>query len=119
MFQRALICLFAATLVTGCAVKEENWKAESASASCKFSKRCATASFWADHDNVGECIDASMLIMDENDEYYSTCTFVQENAERCLDALNASCKDAGANYETMFEPCLTVYDCGGDGTDAR
>lgn len=118
MFQRLCLPALVIGLLVGCGVSEEQWVDDSAKASCKFSKRCDTATFWASYDSVDACTDETVDLLHENDEYYSTCTFDSDSAKQCLKALNSSCKSAGSEYEERFAPCLTVYDCGGDATDA-
>ncbi|NCG20745.1 MAG: hypothetical protein GWP91_17185 [Rhodobacterales bacterium] len=117
MFQRLCLPALVIALLVGCGVSEDNWIEDSAKSSCKFTKRCDTATFWATHDDVDACIDSTITLLHENDEYYSTCIYDSDSAKQCLKALDASCKSAGADYEELFAPCLTVYDCGGDGAD--
>lgn len=45
--------------------------------------------------------------------YYEECSFSEDKARECLEAMEAaSCAEYYADQETIFAPCVEVWDCG-------
>ena len=51
-------------LLAGCGVSEENWSKKSAKASCDFSKRCLTTTFYATYVDMDDCRDQTEAGLD-------------------------------------------------------
>ena len=113
---RKMLPLFA--LLGGCSVNEDSWPNKYAHATCDFAKRCSSAYFFYEYDNVNDCVDE---YKDYWEEYgasrYADCNFDQGKAKDCLNSLDRSCKAAGSDYDDLFDDCYDVWDCG-DGYSA-
>lgn len=49
---------------------------------------------------------------EDSEDYYDGCDFDKDKAQDCLNALSTStCKEAGDDYEDLFEDCGEVWDC--------
>ncbi len=104
-----------AVLVTGCGPTEENWGDKFADAQCSFARRCDAANFWYTWDDVETCETAASDLYASAD--LSGCTFDDEAARQCLQALNQDCKEVGREYDGLVAPCLLVWACGADSAD--
>lgn len=115
----ALVSLALAALTACGGVKEDTWSKKGAKATCDFSKKCATANFYATYDDMGACIDENELALDNEAAQKSGegCTFDDDQAKECLKALGTGCKTAGEEAETLFDPCLRVWNCGASPVD--
>lgn len=99
-------------LAVGCGrVTEDNWSETVSDSYCTFQKRCNAAEFFSNFDDVQTCSDANLDMLAELDSYYDACLFDKKQARQCLKALDSRCKEAGANFEELFQPCYEVWDC--------
>lgn len=112
---RHLLALWGLSALAGCGVDAESWPTEAARSTCRFSLRCAAANFYYTYDNLGDCREQNEEVLSDEAEAAEeeSCTFDDEQARECLRALDQSCRDVGADFETVFEPCQQVWDCGG------
>ncbi len=92
-------------------VKEENWPEKAADVSCHFAKRCDTANFWAQFDDVEHCIAETKDLLEDEADLYDGCTFDSKNAGDCLSAMRSNCKEAGQSYDALFAACYDVWVC--------
>ncbi|MEN0060881.1 MAG: hypothetical protein AAGA48_01965 [Myxococcota bacterium] len=99
-------------LVVGCGrLDGESWPAQAADATCDFSRSCAEANFFTQYDNINDCrADNEASLQAEADDN-ADCEFNQTAARACIDALKGSCRTAGEEAKTLFEPCQIVWDC--------
>ena len=119
MFWRlGAITVMVGVLVACGGVKQEDWNEASAEASCKYSKRCSTANFYYNFEDVDACVSNTVTMLNELDDYYTDCLFDDDAAKKCLKALDASCKSTGQNYDDVRAPCYEVWDCAQDFTPA-
>ena len=111
---RATVGLVLSMMVLGaCGPNEDNWSKKSAKDTCKFSKRCATANFYASYTDMDDCLNQTEAALDaEALEKAGECSFDSSQARECLQALSKSCKTAGEEAETLFDPCLRAWNCG-------
>lgn len=99
--------------LSACGVKEDKWPEQLAHAQCAFAKRCATTYFFYQFDDQADCEDEYLDYWDEfGSKVYESCSFDEDNAKKCLEALDSSCKEAGQDYEDFGEDCYQVWDCG-------
>jgi len=108
-------------LVGGCIfgggkVDAEKWPEKAADATCDFSRKCAEAAFYTQFEDAAACraTNEQALTEELEEAVEDDCTFVEEMADACLDALGSSCEDAGTQSETIFEPCTMVWSCDGE-----
>jgi len=97
-------------------VDAEDWPKKAARATCDFTRQCAEAAFYRDYTSVDNCRTTNELALTEeaSDAIDDECPFDEIMAEACLDALGSTCRDAGQNSETVFEPCTMVWNCDGE-----
>jgi hypothetical protein len=113
----AALALLALAQTACFGVNEKNWADRWAKNRCQFAKSCEKATFWYNYEDMDECVDHQLELYQEADDLYDGCTFDKKEARACIKALNSRCKVAGAEYETRFEACGDVFDCGGDAED--
>ena len=102
----------------GCGVNEENWSDKLAKAECSFAERCDAATFWYTYEDASACVDEKFAAYSAGEAELVGCTFVKDAAKDCLDALGASCKVIGREYEARVAACYAVWDCGGASRDS-
>lgn len=104
-------CIFGGGKVTA-----DKWPERAAKATCAFSLECAAAAFYTEFADVAECRATNELALNEEavESLADGCFLDEAMANACLDALNSSCRDAGEQSETLFEPCTMVWACFGD-----
>jgi hypothetical protein len=113
--------LFLVPLLVSCSfgggVTKSNWGDQYAQKSCAFSKRCAPILFYYAYDDMDECKDEYLDAWEDSEDYYDDCDFDKDKAQDCLNKMSSTtCKEAGEDYEDVFEDCAEVWDCG-DATD--
>jgi len=109
-------------LLSGCIfgggkVDAADWPKRASRATCNFTKECAESAFYVDYTDNEQCRETHLHALNEEAAgmLADECIFDTLMADACLDALGSSCEDAGAQSETIFEPCLMVWNC--DGSD--
>ena len=97
---------------SGCGVTEKKWDMKSAKVSCKMAKRCSTAQFFYNYDNLEECVDDALeQNEDRYEDYIDECFFDPKQARACLKAMRSTCKSIGADYEELYDACYKVWEC--------
>ncbi len=94
-------------------VSQKNWPDRSSNVSCHYVKRCHTADFWSTYDSVDQCVDETRDLLQDEADLYGGCTFSEESAADCLDAMGKSCKTIGQSYDALLSACFSVWDCSG------
>lgn len=100
-------------LAGACQPTEKNFTEKYITAYCDYEKRCNAAAFFYAYDDKGDCLD-------KQEEYYAAfggkvpdgCTFDEDKAAECLDALNQSCKEIGDDLDEFDPDCDEAVDCG-------
>ncbi|MBX2800246.1 MAG: hypothetical protein KTR31_21380 [Myxococcales bacterium] len=86
-------------------VSAEEWNREVAKVSCQTLKRCDPISFHRDYTSVDLCVNTT-----EPGDYRS-CTYDEDAASRCLDAMEWNCAKIGRRYDEVVERCNAVWSC--------
>jgi hypothetical protein len=80
----------ALTVLTGCAVTEQNFPDRYAGAVCSQWRSCDEEQFYSDFEDVPECEDDVSVVVRETLDLFSLCEFVPEDARECLQAIRSS-----------------------------
>lgn len=100
-------------LVGACNPTEKNFTEKYIKSYCDFYKRCAKAQFFYQYDDKGECLDKNREYWDDyGDAIIGQCTFDADEAAKCLETLDQSCKDIGDDLDDFDPQCDAVWDCG-------
>ena len=100
-------------LLGGCSITKETDPAERAHAECKAMRRCYRAQYEGQHEGLDDCEEDLLLLIEEEAEEYTECSFKLEQAEECVNSIRtASCEELGDDADEIYEPCDRVYDCG-------
>lgn len=90
----------------------DDWAEDYAKATCDFSKRCMSAYFWYEFDDVKDCVDEYTDDIEDYQEFLEeNCEFDEDKAADCLSLLGGSCKSAGEDLDDIFEACNEAWDC--------
>ena len=96
-------------------VTEETWNERFAKTYCQYSKRCMALYFFYEYDDVAECAEEYEETLEDQSDWYDDCSFDEDEAQDCLDALNESCQSIGEDEFEDLEACGKVWDCGRNG----
>jgi hypothetical protein len=92
---------------------QENWPTKASKAACDFQKRCQTVEFWANYEDRDHCEDEQRDLLEDEADLYGDCTFDEDAAVTCLDALGTNCKELGQNFDALLSACYEVWSCNG------
>lgn len=109
-------CLLPFGLLTACSLfgpDQENWPDKASVAACDYQQRCQTVEFWMAYDSKDHCEDEQRDLLEDEADLYDGCTFDEDAAAGCLDALGQDCKTIGQNYDALLSACYEVWSCDG------
>ncbi len=96
----------AATLsIASCGLSEERWTTQAATVSCQTLRRCDPIDFHRDFADLDACVQAT----DPGDR--AGCTYDEEAARECREALRWSCRRIGRSYDEVLDRCDAVWIC--------
>jgi hypothetical protein len=81
---------------------------------CEVNRDCFRGFYDYYWGEMSVCVQDLLDEAEELEIYYEDCSFSQDRARDCLEAMEAAtCAEYYADQETIFAECLEVWDCGG------
>lgn len=100
-------------LTAACGTNEDRWARDSSVQFCKFQQNCYLASFNANYDDQGDCVDElEDDTEDAMDDFFDDCDFEKDEANKCLDAVNRAARTCDEDdIDDLYDDCEDVWDC--------
>lgn len=104
------------SLLSGTPLDQDSYFDELAETTCKVNKDCFKAYYESEWDDLEECVDDHVDLLDDAKDYYEDCDFDEDQAKACLDAMRgAECGeflDEG-DAEDIADECdyEEIFDC--------
>jgi len=97
-------------------VNEKNFLEKYSEALCTFEDECNRSVFLEEWDDVDDCVDDQLDIIDDADLDLEDCDFDKDNAKDCLATIKDATEDCEAEDIADADECGEVFDCDGGGT---
>ncbi|MEC7988198.1 MAG: hypothetical protein VX278_23730 [Myxococcota bacterium] len=102
--------MLAVLLFWGCTRNVDDWESfvrEHATAQCLVYKQCHRSLFDGEYETMGNCEEEVMEYwVDFQDEFYSGCTFLVDQAQKCLSrTYAATCAEHWDDQESIYQSC--------------
>jgi hypothetical protein len=92
-------------------VTAESWSEDSSKALCRFQETCDAVDFYLVYDTIDACETLTTAYWDGLGSFLATCTFADDQANQCIDALYGRCDVFASDAKDLTLACSQSFDC--------